>query len=462
MASLASKVLSRGSMAEALLHLLALSVLFFLAVARLDFINGGLVCLVIGAAYLAWNALSARRAVTAASGKGNWLARALIGACFVLMHGVLGLIVAGIAIMPVIYVSTFFTRAFDIISILQSDISPMVVLGGVIYLLMAAGFAFFCVIAFESTGFEPWSATWQRIRKRWAAAALGQMLIALPAGLAFYGIIAAMAAGPSIAGMTSSMNLSWGQTSTSVLTGYPVLLYLLLGAAVALAPHRGLAFRYVDFIASVRHEGTGDGDRRRHANPVALIALLVIGTAAAGLGNAKLLRDGFVAAYSSVTAISYVFDADTAIRDWVTAAIDDGGGTESVAARLNEKGHWSSASPGQGLAELFPELGEKLAAMEDLTCTMAVVAGSLSAEERSAVSGLDSEVEPVAIKYCFKSVCGSPRVAEEDTVTWMFSSHPSKREGWSEIVTSDTLFGKIHAAGGFCTPAGELAEGYQG
>ena len=190
----------------------------------------------------------------------------------------------------------------------------------------------------------------------------------------------------------------------------------------------------------------------------------MIGAGTTTFGAAELIRVGFVAAMSGVPAISLEFRARTAIDEWIGDSMVRGLSAESLVAQLNEKGHWASEEPEQGLPELISELGEQFAKFDDenLRCTMHVAAGTLSDEEKSATAQLDEAKKARPIKYCFTIVCRSLSVTEDDEVTWMVSSHSSKREGWSGSLTTTILFDEIHAPGGFCTISGDLADSYQG
>jgi hypothetical protein len=211
-------------------------------------------------------------------------------------------------------------------------------------------------------------------------------------------------------------------------------------------------------------DGGATGEAAARTERPASVLLLAIGIVAVTAGSAELIRIGYVAAMSGIPAIGFTFDAVKSVDDQVTSSVESGVDTEELVAQLNEKGHWATAAPEQGLPELFPELRDQVADMDDVVCTMRLAAGTLSENEKAAAVAARPEAKkpPLPIKYCFKSVCWSEQLGEDYSVTWLLTSHFSHAEGWAGAAASTIVFDKIHAPGGFCAVTGELADGYQG
>ncbi len=443
----------RSNGAEVLLHVLALLVLFLLSIVLLDFVNGGVLCLVIVIAYVAWNFLSAERAFNTESGTQRGATRALIGSFFIFVHLALG------PILAIIFAG--FLILVNIVLKIDGIATDLFIIVGLAILLFAVGSAFLFAVALQIAGFERWSSIRSLVRKPWLTAIWGQMLIATPAGLALYGMGGVAWIGDLVSGLGSTGNLSWSQHTYSVLIGYPTLLVLLAGAAVTLASHRALVFQLARFKAGKTHHDAIDAEQLRRTNLARVFASLLIGAVVITFASAKEIRTGLVVIWSGVPTFDYAESTHEAINGWIKRSIDGGLSTESLVAQLNAKGHWTSERPEQGFLEIFPELREEFT--KDLTCTMRVASGALSDEEKLAAAQLDASKDAKPIKYCLKAVCHWTHYGEGDSVTWLVSSHPSKMEGWFlGHITTTMLFDQIHASGGFCTTSGELADGYQG
>ena len=194
-------------------------------------------------------------------------------------------------------------------------------------------------------------------------------------------------------------------------------------------------------------------------------------------GQVKAIRAATVTAYVFVPMAVDLAYASQAVYKRIARSADRGLSAESLVEQLNEQGHWSSEHPGQGFLDLSPELRETYFERFDLTsefrgtyfqtegglkCTMRVVAGTLSEQEKAATAQLGLAMDAMPIKFCLRVVCRSARLGVNDSLTSLLSSHPSEREGWQETYTYTFFFDRIHSPGGFCTRSGDLADGYQG
>ena len=490
---------SPGSTAEALLYFLVVFLLLCLSIALLGFKYGGLLCAQIWLAYVISNVYSAKQPVRRYKSwrrrmtedleecrrsykSWRWIRGELEELPWNLGHICLSVVMAAIIIVFLNAVFFIFPNEFNILLIPGADSYFEI---GSLELPVLAVLLFVLASAFGSLGaFEDpgdgrgrWVRIRDRVGKRWTVALFWQMLIAAAAGLALCGILVAIVLGLAIGALTSSANLSWGQHAYSVLIGYPTLLLMLAGAAVALVSHRGLAHQYADSLPRVTQEGATSDWKPLRAKFVPIIALLLVGAVAMTFGQVKAIRAGTVTVYAGFPMGAYLVYANQAIHERIAKSVDRGLSAEALVAELNEQGQWSSENPGQGFLDRSPELGETsfevfnlpadfretyFEILDDLRCTIRVVAGTLSEQERAATAQLDLAMDAMPIKFCLRTVCRWPRLEVDYSVTFLRSSHPSEREGWDRGLTTTLLFDRIHASGGFCTASGDLADGYQG
>ncbi len=500
MTGLALKKPSRGSTAETLLHFVVVFLLFNISIALLGFKYGGMLCLLIWLEYVISNIYSTRHPANRyKSWRGKiredleeiyhsykswrWIRGELCDCLWSISHICLSMTLAAIITVFLNAVFFIFPNEFNILLIPDADSyfefgSPELPVLAV--LLFALASAFGSLVAFEDPG--DGRGRWVRIRdrvgNRWPAAVFWQMLTAAAAGLALFGILVAAGLGLIIGDLASSANLSWSQHAYSVLIGYPTLLLILAGAAIALVSHRGLAHQYVRPVSRVTREGATDGGEPRRAISVPIVALLLIGAGAMTFGQVKAIRTGTVIFYVGVPLIHYVEYADQAVEERIATSVDRGLSAEALVAELNEQGHWYSENPGQGFLDFSPELAETafetldpssdfgetvFEMLDDVRCTLLVAAGTLSEQEIAATAEPDLAMDAMPIKFCLRTVCRSPQLNVDDSVTFLRSSHPSEREGWARgSGTMTLLFDRIHSPGGFCTASGDLADGYQG
>ncbi len=458
----------RGSTAEALLHFLGLFLVLALSIVSLGFLIGGLLCFFLYQEYLLWNVHSAKRPVKKPFRWWSGLRQELKDcrfSLFILLHLCLSVVLTAVLTGFLISVFFVFPDVFPVLVVPIAELYPE--LGykgffvGLAVLISAPVLAFACLLVFENLGADQEARTglWRRVRKRWFAALFRQLLIAMPAGLALSGIVFVSLIGGAIGYISTNSYWSSGQHAYTVLTGNPALLLVLLGTAVALVSHRSLAFQYARSPTRGGHEGANHGATRRRGKLIPIVALLLIGAVAITFGQMKIVRAGTVALYAGIPMLTYVSSTLVALNEWVAESTEHGLDAELMVARLNEKGHWSSDNPEQGLAELFPELREDFAKMEgELSCTMRVAAVPLSAQEK-----LDAPEFGSPIKYCFRSVCRSAQLGVDDSATWLLSIDPGTLDGRSRFLIStarSTIV--LDTSGGLCTASGDLADGGRG
>ncbi len=452
----------RSPLSEAAVHFLVLLALFTLSFRVLGFSVGGTACILILIVHVLWCVLSAKQIVIGAGSTRPGYAVFLLGAAFALLYLVMGLDAIKNVSIPVFAVLALISPDYDVFSIMTSNADFLsIMLLTLAVTLVAAVLTLACLIGGRSGS---WRELAGRLGKRWPVFILGQMLIAVPFGAAFMGISIVAGGGAAIGALAAELGFSWGESVVSTFLGYPIMILAVTGAAAALAPLRGLARWYARSLALAIADGEEDTGLGKTApwRVAMLILCLAFGAFSAPFTFAKIVRSGMVAALSGANAVGFVFGTEDAIRLWVKTSSEKGANVEALVRQLNSQGRWSSEQPDGGLSKLIPDFAAetgKLAA--DIQCALNVSAGTLPKEWQPASKDEGSDAKALPLRYCLKTVCRAETLAERGDVTFLFSSHGSRRDGWRTHMATTMVFGPP-SPGGFCTRSGEVAAEYQG
>jgi hypothetical protein len=278
------------------------------------------------------------------------------------------------------------------------------------------------------------------------------------------GTLSLIVVGATVGKTASLSNLSWGDSATGILIGYPITLLVLAGAALALAILPAQRVQYCRiYAARIGSGGDTAADRARPVNGWLAQAAGLAGLVMVAVGLGGIVSAGVVMSQSGVSTVLLYSEADEGISGWLAQAESEGLDAEAAAARLNAVGHWRSDAPEQGLVELFPDNAKAHTEVSDLACTASLAAAALGEDERAAVAP-DSEDQRL-VKYCYRLVCRWTGFAEpHGAVTWLISSRVSSNPGWVKTVRSFAVavFAGTAGPGGYCAANGDLAMDYQG
>jgi hypothetical protein len=334
--------------------------------------------------------------------------------------------------------------------------------------------AIFVFVRARQSGF---AGAFRAMFRQFARRVTAQLLFAMAAGLALTGLALSFA-WILLEHIGTVQNYPFAGSFFHLSAAYPSVLIGVLGGILALLGHRLLALRSVLRNSSETVPAESETGQRLRMRTMILVFVMTVAGAASLFGQYRVLHNVFQAAVSGLSSLPAFLAINSVIRWSIVEFEESGEMAEELVRRLNGHGEWRSDRPGTGVAEVLPRIDEMLPKLAShMRCRLDFSAGTIAPEDverinqtnrywyarkHIAIGESNAKGEfPILkkVRFCFRVDCHSTYLGKESGISYIFSSHRGRTEGWAGgVFATDMFFDRPFKASGYCRADGSLSE----